>query len=108
MTSSLQILLIYFTSGLVIGAFSSFIAKEKNRNPVNWLVLGILFNIIAMLALVAVPPAKRNSATSKNTQENQTAQPPIKNIKAESVMRIILFVLGAILIVLIGYFNFIA
>jgi len=108
MTTSLQIILIYFTSGLVIGAFNSFIAREKNRSSVNWLFLGILFNIIAMLALVAVPSIKQSKNPNNDNMKVENQSEPITNIKAETVMRMILFVLGAILIVLIGYFNFIA
>ncbi len=106
MTLTLQIFLIYLTAGLVIGAFSSFIANEKNRNWLNWFLLGIVFNLIAMLALIAVPALPRNKVENKKA----FLQPGVSsksNIKAETVMRLLLFSLGLVLILLIGYFNFI-
>ena len=35
--------------------FCWYVAKEKNRSQVSWFVLGLLFSIIAMLALIAIP-----------------------------------------------------
>ncbi len=106
MSLTLQIFLIYLTAGLVIGAFSSFIANEKNRNGLNWFLLGIVFNIIAMLALIAVPALPENKAKTKETF-SYSAHNSKSNLKAETVMRFLLFSLGLVLILLIGYFNFV-
>ncbi|GEM_PF-3175313 len=105
MSTTLQILLIYLTAGLVIGAFSSFIANEKNRNGFNWFLLGVVFNIIAMLALIAVPALPESE---KTTEDLKTKKPvhTASQLKAETVMRFLLFSLGLVLILLIGYFNF--
>lgn len=104
MSGSVQIILIYVVVGLVIGAFSAFIAGEKNRNSLHWFLLGLLFNIIALLALMAVPPEKENSKKPNNQTLQKSKR--VGNYKAENVMRFLLFILGIALIVLIGYFNF--
>jgi hypothetical protein len=50
---------IFFASvilqAFVFGGFCSFIGNQKGRNAGNWFVLGFLFSIIALLALIAVP-----------------------------------------------------
>ncbi len=106
MSLTLQIFLIYITVGLVIGAFSSFIANEKNRNGINWFLLGIVFNIVAMLALIAVP-ALPERKTENNQKPILGQRKSAGNLKAETVMRFLLFSLGLVLILLIGYFNFV-
>lgn len=40
---------------IVFGAFCGYIAFEKNRSHRVWFILGALFSIIALLALIAVP-----------------------------------------------------
>jgi len=104
MSGFFQIILIYVVVGLVIGAFSAFIAGEKNRDTLYWFLLGLLFNIIALLALMAVPSVKRD--IKKPQKQKQRFSQKVVNYKAENVMRLLLFVLGIMLIILIGYFNF--
>ncbi|MFC2085487.1 hypothetical protein ACFLS9_10545 [Bacteroidota bacterium] len=45
--------------GLVIGAFIGiicvFLAKQKNRDPIMWFILGLIFNILALVAIGLVP-----------------------------------------------------
>lgn len=51
---------------LVFGGFCSFIGNQKGRSAGNWFVLGFLFSIIALLALIAVPNEIKNSNASSN------------------------------------------
>lgn len=46
---------IIILQAIVFGTFSSFIAKEKNRDSADWFVLGFLFSLLAILALIALP-----------------------------------------------------
>ena len=39
----------------MISAFCAWLAEEKGRDRVNWFWLGIIFGIIAMLAIVGAP-----------------------------------------------------
>ena len=45
--------------GLTFGVFSYFIAKEKNRDPIGWFIIGFLFNLIALIALIALPTLEK-------------------------------------------------
>lgn len=38
-----------------MGLLCSYVAKQKNRDGVNWFALGLIFNIFALLALIALP-----------------------------------------------------
>ena len=51
----MKIILPYLLFTIICGFFSSFIANEKNRDSKDWFWLGFFFNIIALLALIAVP-----------------------------------------------------
>lgn len=51
---------------IIFGSFSSYIAREKNRDPVSWFLLGLLFNFLTILALIAVP---KNSNSKVDTNE---------------------------------------
>jgi len=66
------ITLIIIVQGIVFGAFSSFIAKEKNRDEAGWFLFGFLFSFIALLALIAVPKL------DNPTEETKPTIPPIK------------------------------
>jgi len=52
---------------IVFGGFCSFIAKEKNRDTAGWFFLGLLFSLIALLALIAIPKLEPSSKTGKDT-----------------------------------------
>lgn len=43
---------------IVCGCFCYFVAQEKNRNDVGWFCWGLLFGIIALLAIAGVPSKK--------------------------------------------------
>jgi len=51
--------------GVISGGFCAYIASQKNKDSSEWFVLGFLFSILAVLALIAIP------------NENNTDQPDI-------------------------------
>lgn len=53
------IIAIFVTQGFVFGGFCAFIAREKGREPINWFFLGLVFSLLAVLALIAVPKVDR-------------------------------------------------
>ena len=63
--------IIIFVQAIVFGSFSSFIAKEKKRDPINWFLLGFLFSLLAILALLAIPSLD-NSGYRKRPNETFT------------------------------------
>ena len=55
MTNFIIILLI---QGFFFGVFTSYIAAQKNRDTFNWFILGFLFSLLALLAIVGIPALK--------------------------------------------------
>ena len=60
--------------GVVVGGFSAFVAKQKNRDPVGWFLLGLLFSLFALIAVASVPPltADEAAAARKSIAPEQT------------------------------------
>ena len=44
---------------IVIAVFCAMIASAKNRSTLIWFILGILFSLIAMLAIIGLPKIER-------------------------------------------------
>ena len=59
------IIAVYVLQGLVFGGFAGFIAGQKNRDALAWFLLGFLFSLLAILALVAVPNLSAEQAKIK-------------------------------------------
>ena len=65
---------------IICGFFSSFIAKEKNRDSKDWFWLGFLFNIIALLASIAIPVLLKKESTQPAKKSGPNHKPnPIPN-----------------------------
>jgi hypothetical protein len=67
---AMEIFALAFTiQGIVIGCFSSWIARQKGRSKSLWFVLGFLFSFVALLALIAgsdLTSAKPNTFSRYN------------------------------------------
>ena len=57
------IIVVYVIHGVILGAFCTDVASVKGRSAGNWFVLGFLFGIIALIAIVGQP--------SKETREEK-------------------------------------
>ena len=55
--------------GLIIGSLCSYVASQKNRNGSNWFVLGFFLSILALIALVAIPPLPEDEDTDTDTSQ---------------------------------------
>jgi hypothetical protein len=53
---------VFLFQATVVGLFCAWIAQQKRRNALNWFVLGLLFNLIALIALIAVPNSSEEKA----------------------------------------------
>lgn len=53
---------------LACGLFAAFIAKSKGRSFIGWLVLGVFFGIIALLAAGFLPKVKNHSMPYRATK----------------------------------------
>lgn len=51
-------IILIFLQAIVFGGFSAWLAKQKNRDPLGWFLLGMLFSLIALIAVAAAPPVK--------------------------------------------------
>lgn len=45
--------------GMIFGALSSYTAKQKNRLPENWFVLGLIFLFVPLIVLYFIPDAAK-------------------------------------------------
>ena len=69
---------------LVFAGFCSFVAKEKNRDSFSWFLLGLLFSVIAMLALIAVPIIEETTGSIDIAARQQPPQKPPQKAKVTS------------------------
>ncbi len=56
---------------LFFGALSAYIAKQKDRDPVGWFLIGVLLGIFSPLILLFLPNASASKNGPKDTQENE-------------------------------------
>lgn len=49
-------------TGLIVGCINIPIAKQRNRNPVNWFFIGFLFSLLGLLLLIALPSRANESS----------------------------------------------
>lgn len=62
----MNISLIIFASGVVLGGACAILAANKNRDPFGWFALGFFFSIIALIVIAALTPAEKSSANSQS------------------------------------------
>lgn len=53
------------------GGFAAFIAREKNREPFGWFILGAIFGIIALISIAGAPSMERE-AEDETAEETQS------------------------------------
>lgn len=49
---------IIILQAIIFGGFSAWIAKQKNRDPLNWFLFGLFFSLIALIAIAVSSPLK--------------------------------------------------
>ena len=58
------ILLLVLVQGVICAFFCSYVAKEKGKSAETWFIIGLLFGIIALIALVATQPSSSQNQNS--------------------------------------------
>ena len=53
-----EVIIVYIICGCIGGFFCAFVAAQKNRSSGNWFLLGFLFNLLALVALIGLPAEK--------------------------------------------------
>lgn len=60
-------------SGAVFGGGCAIIASNKNRDPLGWFALGVLFSLVALIVIAALSPLEKakpmKSVKAKKTNE---------------------------------------
>jgi hypothetical protein len=87
--------------GVIFGGFCSFIAGQKNRDAAGWFVLGLLFSLVALLALVAVPPVDKASQQERAPIMYVPRSPPVP--EKTKTFRMLIIILGIALLILAAY-----
>jgi len=95
------IVIVIIVQAFIFGAFSNFIAKEKNRDQAGWFFLGFFFSFIAMLALIAVPKLEKPINTPQIKISSIPPPPPVPT-KAK-VIRFFFIFIGIILLIIISF-----
>lgn len=56
--------------GIVMGAFCGYIATQKNKLYLDWFILGLIFSILALIAIAAVPKEDISAYKDNQCQKN--------------------------------------
>ena len=59
---------------VMMGSVSAYIAKQRNRNPISWFFIGLLFSFFGLLLLLALP----SKTTDDSTKTEDVKVPDIK------------------------------
>ncbi len=80
------IIVIVIIQAVVCGMFCKNAAKEKGKDPDTWLMLGFMFGIIALIALVASPSTPRAKTSYTNIDEQRKCPFCAEWVKIEAVV----------------------
>lgn len=59
---------------MLMGIATSYIASQRGRDPYIWFALGMFFGILAMLALVLMPPGKSQQELDKDQRTKEIVE----------------------------------
>lgn len=71
--------LIIILHAVIFGGFSAFVAKEKGREAASWGVLGAVFGIVALIAIVGVPRKCDVKAEESQDKSNEKQNKQVDN-----------------------------
>ena len=72
MDSYQTILGIFFiVQGIIVGAFSGFVASEKGREEIVWFINGFLFSFVALIAICGLPANSRKKIEETSDEDTQ-------------------------------------
>ena len=75
MPSNTFIIVALVLNGLVTGAFTAWLADHKQRDIGTWFMLGFLFGVVALLALIGAP------IQSLANKDNRPVLPEVRRCK---------------------------
>lgn len=89
--------------GFITGAVGRYIAKEKNRSPLEGFWFGFLLSLFGVL-IVALMPTKEFDYNLKSIEE-QSDEAPVTEFSKEGKLLFYIGVLIIIFLVVYGYIN---
>jgi hypothetical protein len=70
------LLILILIQAVIFGCFCAYIAGQKNRGKIEWFILGFLFSILAILALVSIPTLKAEEDADERSASKPEYQVP--------------------------------
>ncbi|WP_433058577.1 hypothetical protein [Dactylosporangium sp. CS-033363] len=67
-------LLIFATIGVAVAALQAVVAAGKNRDPLGWFLLGLLFGLLSLVAVCALPPLPAPKEPEQRLADWEAAQ----------------------------------
>jgi RNA polymerase subunit RPABC4/transcription elongation factor Spt4 len=74
------ILLLLLIANGIFAFFCSYVAEQKKLDPINWFILGFVFNFLALIALVAIP----TKVASQSTENMRKCPDCAEEVKADA------------------------
>ena len=65
------LILLLVLQGVVFGGFCAWLAKQKNRDVGGWFFLGLLFSLVALIAIAVATPLKPRTDFREEDQKQQ-------------------------------------
>lgn len=67
----MELLIVVGVSGVVFGGGCAILATNKNRDAFGWFVLGVLFNLIALIVIAALSPLDKAKLAEDETNKRR-------------------------------------
>jgi len=81
----MYLIIIWFIQVTICACFCGYIAMQKKRSVSAWIILGFLFGIIALIALVAVPSIENTQIKISSKGTSLLFKPQHQSMKMSEV-----------------------
>ena len=75
----MEFLILFLVYALIFGSICAYLAGEKGRSGGSWFFLGLVFGILALLVLIALPSEQRSSNEPVQASTRSTATASTRN-----------------------------
>jgi hypothetical protein len=67
----MKLLLIIGVAGIIFGGACAIVASNKNRDALGWFVLGLVFNLIALIVIAALTPLHKADEAAEDAGDKR-------------------------------------